>query len=136
MAHHAGVFVGGEPKPVREVLADMVHDVQDLFRSEARLARAEITDQVGLAKTTGAAFGAAAVTGLFAGFCLIATCIAALALMMPVWAAALIMAFVLGCAAVILYAGAKHKMHQIHAKPEQTVETLREDVQWLKQRTK
>ena len=65
---------------------------------------------------------------------LVATCIAALATAMPVWAAALIMTVVLGGAGAFLYLRGKARLQNFHAVPEQTVETVKEDVQTTKQR--
>ena len=135
MSARAGIGIDGGQRPVSEILRDVVHDVQDLFRSEVRLAKAEVSEQVDRAKSAGGKFGAAAITGLFAGMCLIAACVALLALALPVWAAALIMAAILGGVAAYLYSRARAGIRRFHAIPEETVETLRDDVRWLKQRT-
>ena len=135
MSARAGIGIDSGQRPVSEILRDVVHDVQDLFRSEVRLAKAEVSEQVDRAKSAGGKFGAAAITGLFAGMCLIAACVALLALALPVWAAALIMAAILGGVAAYLYSRARAGMRRFHAIPEETVETLRDDVRWLKQRT-
>jgi Flp pilus assembly protein TadB len=135
MSARAGIGIDSGQRPVSEILRDVVHDVQDLFRSEVRLAKAEVSEQVDRAKSAGGKFGAAAITGLFAGMCLIAACIALLALTLPVWAAALIMAAILGGVAAYLYSRARAGMRRFHAMPEETIETLRDDVRWLKQRT-
>ena len=135
MSARAGIGIDSGQRPVSEILRDVVHDIQDLFRSEVRLAKAEVSEQVDRAKSAGGKFGAAAITGLFAGMCLIAACVALLALALPVWAAALIMAAILGGVAAYLYSRARAGMRRFHAIPEETVETLRDDVRWLKQRT-
>lgn len=135
MSARAGIGIDSGQRPVSEILRDVVHDVQDLFRSEVRLAKAEVSEQVDRAKSAGGKFGAAAITGLFAGMCLIAACVALLALALPVWAAALIMAAILGGVAAYLYSRARAGIRRFHAIPEETVETLRDDVRWLKQRT-
>jgi len=135
MSARAGIGIDSGQRPVSEILRDVVHDVQDLFRFEVRLAKAEVSEQVDRAKSAGGKFGAAAITGLFAGMCLIAACVALLALALPVWAAALIMAAILGGVAAYLYSRARAGIRRFHAIPEETVETLRDDVRWLKQRT-
>ena len=49
--------------------------------------------------------------------------------------AALITAVVLGIIAGVLFVMGRNKLKQVNPKPEQTVETLKEDVQWAKNRT-
>jgi uncharacterized membrane protein YedE/YeeE len=104
------------------------------MRSEMRLARAEISEQADRLKHSGGLISGGAVTGLLAAMCITVTCIAALALVMPVWAAALIIGAVLGMITAILLARARDRMQNFHATPRQTVASLKEDVEWLKQR--
>jgi hypothetical protein len=54
---------------------------------------------------------------------------------MPTGWAALITAVVLGIIAAVLFSIGRKKLKQVNPKPEQTVETLKEDVQWAKNRT-
>src|SRR5690349_11587186 len=91
------------PRPARDIVQDVLSDIKSLFQSEVRLAKAEIAEKAERVKTAGGMLGAAAVTGLFAGMCFLAACIALLALAMPVWAAALIMTVVLAAGAGIFY---------------------------------
>src|SRR5689334_17841654 len=86
-----------------EILRDLARDLQELLRSEVRLAKAEVGEQVDRAKGAAGMIGGAAVAGLMAGMCIVATCIAALALVMPVWLAALIMGVLLGAAAALMF---------------------------------
>jgi len=136
MSDRAGSFAEPGARSTSDILRDVVRDVQELLRSEVRLAKAEVTEQANRAKSAGGLMAGAAVAGLFAGMCFIAFCIGLLAMAMPVWAASLIMAFVLGAAGAFLYARGKDKLRNFHAVPEQTVETMKEDVAWMKQRTR
>jgi len=136
MSDRAGSFVEPAARSTSDILRDVVRDVQELLRSEVRLAKAEVSEQANRAKSAGGFIGGAAVAGLFAGMCFIAACIGLLAMAMPVWAASLIMAVVLGAPAAVLYARGKDRLRNFHAVPEQTVETIKEDVAWVKQRTR
>src|SRR5258708_7006324 len=80
-----------ENQSIAEIFRNVVRDVQDLLRAKVRLAKAEVSENVDRAKSAGGLMGGAAAAGLFAGMSLVATCIAALATAMPVWAAALMM---------------------------------------------
>ena len=54
---------------------------------------------------------------------------------MPIVWAAVITAVVLGILAAVLFVLGRKQFQQVNPKPEQTVETLKEDVQWAKSRT-
>jgi hypothetical protein len=76
------------------------------------------------------------VIGLGAMGALTACFILALAAVMPSWLAALIVAVVYGAVAAILALQGRNRIKQATPPvPEQTIETLKEDVQWAKTQT-
>ncbi|MBV8843678.1 MAG: phage holin family protein [Bryobacterales bacterium] len=119
-----------------DVFQDIVRNVQEIVRSEVRLAKTEIRDEAAKAKSAGLLIGAGAVTAIFAAFFLLLTIVYLLSLIMPNWAAALIVGVALAIVAgVTLNTGLK-RFKKIHPTPERTVETLKENVEWVKQQTK
>jgi hypothetical protein len=66
----------------------------------------------------------------------VAACIAALALAMPVWLAALLMTLVLLGIAAAMYAGGRSKLRDVNAVPERTTQTIKEDLEWAKHHVK
>jgi hypothetical protein len=54
---------------------------------------------------------------------------------MPIGWAAVITAVLLAIVAAVLFVVGRRQLQQVNPKPEQTVETLKEDVQWAKNRT-
>lgn len=124
-------------KSLGELFADLSTQISALVRQEVQLAKTEITAKVGgLAK--GAAFlGVAAFMGIAAFFVLLLAAIYALSLVLPSWAAALIVAVVLliiaGIAAFIGLGTLKKATPPL---PEKTIETLKETPQWLKNQVK
>ena len=119
-----------------DVFQDIVRNVQEIVRSEVRLAKTEIRDEAAKAKSAGLLIGAGAVTAIFAAFFLLLTIVYVLSLIMPNWAAALIVGVALAIVAgVTLNTGLK-RFKKIHPTPERTVETLKENVEWVKQQTK
>jgi phosphatidylglycerophosphate synthase len=104
--------------------------------SEVRLAKTEIREEAVKAKSSAAMLGAGAVAAIFAVLFLLLTIVYALALVMPSWAAALIVGAGLAIAAgVMLMTGIK-QFKQIHPSPERTVESIKENIEWAKQNTK
>jgi Putative Actinobacterial Holin-X, holin superfamily III len=80
--------------------------------------------------------GGAAVTGLLAAGALTACLILVLSEAMDAWLAALIVAVVMGAVAAALGLMGRNKVREATpAVPEQTVETVKEDVEWAKTRT-
>lgn len=78
-------------------------------------------------------FGGAGVVGLLAAGALTAFLILALAELVAPWLAALIVTVVYSAiAAVLVLRGRKKVQEAGPPQPEQTVETLKEDVQWAK----
>jgi Putative Actinobacterial Holin-X, holin superfamily III len=136
MSDRVGSFTELGVRSTGDILRDVVRDVQDLLHSEVRLVKAEVSEQAGRARSSGGFIGGAVVTGLLASMCFAAACIALLAMAIPIWAGAMIMAFLLGGAAGVLSARAKDKLRKFRAVPEQTVGSIKDDVAWLKQRTR
>jgi len=136
MSDRAGIITDNGQRSAGDILRDVVRDVQELLRSEVRLAKAEMGEQVDRAKSAGGMMGGAAVAGLLAGMCFVAACIALLALVMPVWVGALIMAFILGAAGAIMFVRGKTALRDFHAVPPQTIDTLKEDIERAKQQTR
>jgi multisubunit Na+/H+ antiporter MnhG subunit len=114
-----------------QLVGRMAGDVGLLIRKEVELARQEVTEGIS-AKLQGAAgFGAAAALGLFVLGFLLAAGAAALDLVMPLWAALLIMAGVVLVAAVAAAMFGRARMRQ-PVSPEQAKRTIKEDVEWAR----
>lgn len=118
-----------------DLVRELVSDVEDIIRSEIRLAKIEIKEEVVKAGRAGGAFAGAAVFALFGLAFVLATCAAALAIAIPIWAALLVMGFLTLIMAGALYSFGRTQMKKVHPVPERTVATLKEDVQWVRQRT-
>lgn len=111
-----------------ELLRQLSSDTATLVRQEVELARAELTATGKKAARSGVDFGAAAIFGLGAFGALTATLIAAIALALPVWVAALIVTIVYGIVAAVAAMQGKKALADVAPPVPQTVETLRDDV--------
>lgn len=111
-------------------------DISTLVSKQVELAKQEIGEMVGTRAKAVGVFGAAAVLGLFViGFLGMAGA-EALDLVLPRWAAMLIMAVVFGLLAAVAILAARRSLRSGASKPELTQESLKEDVQWAKQQLK
>jgi ABC-type proline/glycine betaine transport system permease subunit len=119
-----------------EVVQDLVQNVQEILRSEVRLAKAEITQEAKKATRSAAISAGGAILAIFALGLLLWAAVYALSLALPLWAAALIMAVLVGIVAGIMLAAGRARMKQVHPKPETTIRSVKENVQWLKNQTR
>jgi hypothetical protein len=119
-----------------EIVQDILRDIQNMIRGEIRLARAELGEKARHAGKAGGMLGAAVLCGLLAAGCFVAACIAALALAMPIWVAALIMTVLLAAIGGACFAAGRTRLRQVDPVPRQTVQTLKDDVEWAKHRMK
>jgi hypothetical protein len=125
--------------PSEASAADLVKQLTEqtsrLVRHEVELAKAELAIKGKRAGIGAGMFGAAGVLGLFAGGAFVAAAIAALALAVATWLAALIIAVVLAAAAGVAALMGKQKVQQaMPPVPQDSVESVKEDVQWTKTR--
>lgn len=114
------------------IVSRISSDFSQLVRQEIELAKLEVKEEGKKAgKAAGMLGGAAFAAWMFAIFASITLMWALDHLMDIVWAA-LIVAVLWGVAAAVLAIQGRNKMREVNPKPEQTVETLKEDAQWLK----
>jgi hypothetical protein len=122
---------------IGELVKDLATETSTLVRQEIDLAKAEMTDRGKRAGKGVGMLAAGAVVALLAFGALTAGLIAALDLAMPTWLAALIVTVVYGAiAAVLVQIGRKQVQEAAPPVPEETIESVKEDVQWAKTRTR
>jgi uncharacterized membrane protein YqjE len=108
-------------------------ELSTLVRQELRLAQAEMTEKGKRAGLGIGMFGGAGVVTFLALQALTACLVALLATAMDVWVAALIVTVLYAAGAgVLAITGKKQVAEAAPPVPEQTTETVKEDVQWAK----
>ncbi|MBV9769676.1 MAG: phage holin family protein [Bryobacterales bacterium] len=123
-------------RSVSDVLQNIIQNIQEIVRSEVRLAKAELRDEAAKAKSASLAIAIGAVVAIYAVLFLLLTVVYALSLVMPNWAAALIVGILLAIAAGVTLASGLKQFKRVHPTPQRTVETLKENVEWAKQQSK
>lgn len=125
---------GNRERPMAEVFRDIIGNVQEMVRSEVRLARVEIREEASKTARAGAMLAIGGVLAIIAGVFMLVCLAQLLDLIMPDWAAALIVALAMGIPAAILIArGRDHLRVPI---PEKTIENLKENVEWMRNQTR
>ena len=122
---------------VGQLLRELSEETSTLVRQEVQLAKAELSEKAkqagkGAGLLAGAAVMGVALLGAFTAFL-----IAVIALALPVWLAALVVTMVYAVVvAVLALAGRSALRKATPVKPEQTIDTVKEDVQWAKTQAK
>lgn len=124
-------------RPMGELMKRLGEDLSLLIRQELALAKAEIIEKSKAAGIGAGMFSGAAVAGLLALGAFTAFLILALSTAMHAWLAALLVTIIYGAIAGVLALSGKKKIEEAAPLvPEQTVDTVKEDVQWAKTRIK
>jgi cobalamin biosynthesis protein CobD/CbiB len=122
-----------EERPLGELLSDLTSQVQALVRKEMELARAEVKEEVTKAAKGVGAFAAAGVAAFIAAILLVFAAAWGLAEVMPTGLAFLIVGVLLLVAAAVAARQGKAKLSEVSPVPEQTVETVKQDVETAKE---
>jgi len=115
-----------------ELFSDLTTDLSGLVRDELSLAKVELKDEITKAGRAGGMFGGAALAGYMTIVLLSFAAAWALAEVMAAGWAFLIVAVIWGVAAALLYFRGRDQLQKVQPKPEQTIDTLKEDVRWAK----
>jgi uncharacterized membrane protein YqjE len=135
----AGASVSSDPSEATtgELVTRLSGQISELVRGELALAKAELTQKAKRAGIGGGLLGAAGVLALYGFGALVITVIALLALVLPVWASALIVAVVIFIVAGILGLLGKNQIQRATPPvPENTVESVKRDVATVQERIK
>jgi uncharacterized membrane protein YqjE len=119
-----------------ELVKDLSREASALVRQEIQLAKTEMAEKAVDAGAGLAALVSAALAGLLALGALTAFLILALEEAMPAWAAALCVTVLWAIVGVALALFGREKLREMGKPiPEKTVETLKEDIEWLRHPT-
>ena len=122
-------------RPIGEIAGALTRDLSLLVRQELELAKAEMAEKGKTAVPGLEMLGAAGAAALMAAGALTACAVLVLAIFLPSWLAALLVAAALAGAAFLLAKRGKEQVSNAGAPiPEQTIETVKEDLEWAKTR--
>lgn len=122
-----------DTRSLGELFSELANETTMLVRQEIQLARTEMTQKATQAgKDVGmiGAGGALAYAGLLA---LIAALIIGLGELIPLWLSALIVGLVVVGVGYLLIQRGLTALKQIDPKPQQTIQSLQEDKEWVKE---
>lgn len=122
-------------RSIGDLFGKLSAETSTLIRQEMELARAELTEKGKQAGKGAGLFGGAATVALLGAGAITAGIVMLLGLLIPDWLAAIVVGLVfVGIAALLGLRGRDEIQAATPPVPEQTVDTVKEDVQWAKTR--
>jgi uncharacterized membrane protein YqjE len=122
-------------KGLGELVKDLASQTSTLVRQEIKLAQAEVTEKGKVAGKGAGMLAGAAVVALLGLGALTAFLIIVLDSFLPLWVAALLVTVLWLAIAAVLGLAGKNAIQKATPPAPQTVETVKEDIQWAKTQT-
>lgn len=124
-------------RPLGDVAGQLMQDVSLLVRQEMKLAKAEMQEKGRTAAFGLGMIGGAGVVALCALGALTAFLILVFAVFLDSWLAALLIGLMLAAVAATLAYVGKERVSDVGPPiPEQAIENVKEDAQWVKEQAK
>jgi len=120
---------------IGDLIGNISNDLSTLFRQEVELAKAEVKQEASKAGKAAGMLGAAGFAGYMVLVLLSFALVYALSNVIDAGWAALIVAVIWGIVGAVLYANGRKKLKTVDPVPHRTVDTIKEDAQWLKNPT-
>jgi hypothetical protein len=121
-----------DARALSDVLQDILRNLQEIVRSEVRLAKVEIRDEARHAASSAVWIAAGTIGALSAWAFLLWTITFALSTRMSMWAATLVVAVVMAFADTVLIVGGIRSVKRIHPIPDRTIASIKENVAWIR----
>ena len=118
-----------------QIVGELTSDLSRLMRQELELAKVELREEAVKAGKAAGMLGGAGFAGYMTALLLSFALAYGLANVMDLGWATLIVAVLWGIAAAVLFTAGRSRMKQVSPKPEQTVESLKEDAEWARHPT-
>jgi cytochrome c biogenesis protein CcdA len=118
------------------VFQEIVHNTQSILRSEIHLAKTEVKEEATKTARAMGIFAAGVLLAFYAAGFLFLTIERVLGLAVAAWVASLIVAISVGVGALLLIQTGRTRIKQLHATPDKTIQTMKENVEWVKNQIK
>jgi hypothetical protein len=117
---------------IPQLMREIALDVQEVLRSEIRLAKTEIGGELAKLKRVSKSVLPGMILLFYCiGFFLLA-CKYALDIVVPAWLSALIVAVFSGLIAAMIVGPAIREAKELNPTPERTIHSMKENVEWAK----
>ncbi|MEW9552198.1 phage holin family protein [Nonomuraea sp. NPDC050783] len=121
-----------EEPTLGQLVGEIGEDISKLFRQEVELAKAELRQEAAKAGKAAGMLGGAGFAGYMTALLVTLAVMFGLGNVMDLGWAALIVAVIWAIAGGVMFATGRNRLREVNPKPEQTIETLKEDAQWAR----
>jgi uncharacterized membrane protein YqjE len=125
-----------DERPVSAVVADIVCNVEEIVRSEVRLAKAQIKNEAANAARSAIRMIYGIVLALYAVGLLLLAAVYLLSQFMPAWIAALVVCLIVSATAAPLITSGRRRWSLLPPATQRTAQVLKENVSWMNAQTK
>ncbi len=125
-----------DDRPISQIFQDALGNVQEIVRSEVRLARTEVSEEISKATRATVFIVTGGVLAAYALGFLLWSAAFALREVTPFWLGPLLVGLVVAIFAGVFIVVGRNRMKLVNVKPERTIASVKEDVQWVKDQTK
>jgi len=121
-----------DSRPFSRIFQDIVNHLSEIVRSEVRLVRTEVRQDVTQFTKSSVVLIIGAVLAFFATGFLLLGVVYALETRLAPWLSAVIVGTSVGILAAIFLQVGRMKLKQASLRPDKTIQSLRENVTWMK----
>ncbi|MFI7423145.1 phage holin family protein [Nonomuraea sp. NPDC049684] len=121
-----------EEPTLGQLVGEIGEDISKLFRQEVELAKIELRQEAVKAGKAAGMLGGAGFAGYMIALLVTLAVMFGLGEVMGLGWAALVLAVVWAVIGGVLYVNGRNRLREINPRPEQTIETLKEDAQWAR----
>ncbi|WP_447979568.1 phage holin family protein [Candidatus Nitrospira bockiana] len=119
---------------VSQLVTGLLHDFKMLLMQELQLAKDEVREELGKARTAAVSLAVGLAMAAIGGLLLIVMLVHLLAVTgLPLWACYGLVGGLSAGLGVVLIVRAKSRAEDIHVVPVRTMQTMKENVSWIKE---
>jgi hypothetical protein len=133
MKFAASAVTAPEPRPLGELFSELAQETGTLVRKEVELARVEMTAKATTALKDIAFIVVGGAIAFAGGLALLAAVILGLGTLIPMWLSALIVGVLVAGLGGALAIGGVAALKRADLTPRQTIQTLKENQQWVRE---
>jgi uncharacterized membrane protein YqjE len=126
---------GNADRPISGVLSDILGNAQNIVRSELRLAKTELSEELRKSRSAAVMLGVGLLLLVFSAMFALLAAVYGLSLVVPAWAAALIVTAGLGLVAALFCALGIKRFKSVRPAPRTTA-SLKENMEWARHLTR
>lgn len=121
-----------DERSLGELFSELASETSTLVRQEVALAQVELTNKATVVGKNVGYLAVGGAVGYAAFLTLLAAIVVGLSYVLPLWTAALVVSVIVGVTAYFLISSALAELKKTELAPRETVESIKEDAQWLR----